>query len=257
MSVEAVKWALSIAPLKPSKSAARDRLVLVALADRHNYAKHGEHVVWASIPTISNDCQQSVSSVKRALQSLEEQGLIHRGLPGVQANDERLSAAQAALQRRFVSHITADRRPVVWVLDLSQGATNDSSTLDPRSDNDSSTLDRRDSSTLAGRQFNVEPQTIRTTTRTREGATTPQSFPDHCQKHRHDPNPKPCRDCQHQREANETQRAADEAQREAERVAARKQRQLDSRRPAQHAPTRTRSNWRDYQDDDSRKDTAA
>lgn len=92
-----MQWAMSKAPLKRNAAQCRNRLVLVALADRYN---DDTRVCWPSIKTISNEIGVSERTVIKAIKELESFGLIKRGAP------------------HWVSHIRADRRPTVWTLNL-------------------------------------------------------------------------------------------------------------------------------------------
>ena len=97
MSVKAVKWALRSAPLNPTKSQARDRLVLTALA---NYHSNETGKCYPSASTLADELEIGLSGVRRALKSLEGQGLISR------------------TDQSEVSHIRAGSRPVAWHLHL-------------------------------------------------------------------------------------------------------------------------------------------
>lgn len=97
MSLNAMQWAMSKAPIKRNASQCRNRLVLIALADRYN---DDTGVCWPSIKSISKDIGVSVPTVHKAIRSLEEAGLIARGNP------------------RWVAHLRPDRRPTVWTLNL-------------------------------------------------------------------------------------------------------------------------------------------
>lgn len=97
MSLQAMQWAMSKAPIKRNASQCRNRLVLLALADRYN---DDTGVCWPSIKTISSDIGVSVQTVHKAISDLESAGLITRGNP------------------HWVAHIRADRRPTVWTLNL-------------------------------------------------------------------------------------------------------------------------------------------
>lgn len=97
MSLTAMQWAMSKAPIKRNASQCRNRLVLIALADRYN---DDTGVCWPSIKSISKDIGVSVPTVHKAIRSLEEAGLITRGNP------------------RWVAHLRSDRRPTVWTLNL-------------------------------------------------------------------------------------------------------------------------------------------
>lgn len=92
-----MKWAMSKAPIKRDAAQCRNRLVLVALADRYN---DDTGVCWPSIKTISEEIGVSVPTVHKAIRSLEGAGLIARGNP------------------HWVSHLRPDRRPTVWTLNL-------------------------------------------------------------------------------------------------------------------------------------------
>ena len=97
MSLQAMKWAMSKAPIKRDAAQCRNRLVLIALADRYN---DDTGVCWPSIKTISEEIGVSVPTVHKAIRSLEKAGLIARGNP------------------HWVSHLRPDRRPTVWTLSL-------------------------------------------------------------------------------------------------------------------------------------------
>ena len=97
MSLQAMQWAMSKAPLKRNAAQCRNRLVLIALADRYN---DDTGVCWPSIKTISNEIGVSERTVHKAISELESVGLIARGDP------------------HWVAHIRADRRPTVWTLNL-------------------------------------------------------------------------------------------------------------------------------------------
>lgn len=97
MSLAATSWALRQAPLKRDASQCRNRLVLVALADRFN---DDTGVCWPSIGSIADDVGVSVRTVQKAINTLEEAGLIRRGDP------------------YWVQHLPAGKRPTVWVLNL-------------------------------------------------------------------------------------------------------------------------------------------
>ena len=97
MSLQAMKWAMSKAPIKRDAAQCRNRLVLIALADRYN---DDTGVCWPSIKTISEEIGVSVPTVHKAIRSLEGAGLIARGNP------------------HWVSHLRSDRRPTVWTLNL-------------------------------------------------------------------------------------------------------------------------------------------
>ena len=88
-------WALHHAPVSDPTSA----LVLVALADR---AHDDGQCAWPSQPWIAERARVSVRTVRRTLDALETAGLIRRG------------------DQRHVAHLAADRRPVVWNLQIAR-----------------------------------------------------------------------------------------------------------------------------------------
>lgn len=93
MSSTAVSWALYNAPkIDPTA-----RLVLVYLAEHADKDGRG---TWPAASTIAADLDISLPTVRRHLKALEAAKLIVRG------------------DQRIVSHISADRRPVVWDLDM-------------------------------------------------------------------------------------------------------------------------------------------
>lgn len=95
LSIKAVEWALHEAAVVPGGNAVRDRLVLVYLANRYN---DDTGVCWPSVPTIVGHLGIGDKTVRRALKSLREQGLIAHG------------------PTHFVEHLPADARPNVWRL---------------------------------------------------------------------------------------------------------------------------------------------
>ena len=97
MSLEAMKWAIKEAPLQANAAQARNRLVLIALADRYN---NDTQVAWPSIATIADDLNMSRNTVQKALDALEQAGLIERAHP------------------HWVAHIKQQYRPTVWTLRL-------------------------------------------------------------------------------------------------------------------------------------------
>ena len=99
MSLEAMKWAIYEAPLQANASYARNRLVLIALADRYN---NDTQVAWPSIATIADDVGLSRNTVQKGLDALEQAGLIERAHP------------------HWVAHIKQQYRPTVWTLRLDQ-----------------------------------------------------------------------------------------------------------------------------------------
>lgn len=97
MSLEAMQWAMTKAPIKRNAAQCRNRLVLVALADRYN---DDTRVCWPSISTIADGIGVSVPTVHKAIKELEGAGLIRRADP------------------HWVAHLRPDRRPTVWTLNL-------------------------------------------------------------------------------------------------------------------------------------------
>lgn len=92
MSVQAVGWALRDAPVGGDCTS---RLILVILAD---YAKPDGRGAHPSVQTVSRVARVSERCVCQHLRRLREDGVIRRGDQGL------------------VSHVRADRRPVVWDL---------------------------------------------------------------------------------------------------------------------------------------------
>jgi pyocin large subunit-like protein len=68
MSLDAVKWASKVYDVS-----AREKAILMCLADRHNPLKG---YAWPSHASISRDTSFSVSTVKRAIKGLEVKGLV-------------------------------------------------------------------------------------------------------------------------------------------------------------------------------------
>lgn len=96
MSLEAMVWALS-APVGDPMS----RVILINLA---NYAGEGGRGAWPSQDTLLTRAQCSRASLNRKLGELERQGLIRRG------------------DQELLSHLPANRRPVVWDLNVAGAA---------------------------------------------------------------------------------------------------------------------------------------
>lgn len=92
-----MKWAMKEAPLQANAAQARNRLVLIALADRYN---NDTQVAWPSIATIADDLNMSRNTVQKALDALEQAGLIVRAHP------------------HWVAHLKQQYRPTVWTLRL-------------------------------------------------------------------------------------------------------------------------------------------
>ena len=97
MSLEAMTWALQKAPIPHSTTHIRDRLVLVYLADRHNV---DSGVCWPSLGRIAKDMGITKPTVRSALRTLEELGLIQRADP------------------ELATGCSDGRKPAVWSLNL-------------------------------------------------------------------------------------------------------------------------------------------
>lgn len=93
MSLQAMVWALKTAPV-PDPIA---HLVLIGLADHANDDGSGAR---PAVAILAEYARCSPRSVQNKLRLLEELGLIWRG------------------DQRMVEHLRADRRPVVWDLDI-------------------------------------------------------------------------------------------------------------------------------------------
>jgi hypothetical protein len=98
MSIEAMVWALKKAPVSEPVEA----LILVGLAD---HAHEDGTVAYAAQSTLAIYARTSVRTVQRRLAQLEGAGLIKRG------------------DQQMVDHIPANRRPIVWDLNLHVVAT--------------------------------------------------------------------------------------------------------------------------------------
>ena len=94
MSLEAMVWALTKAPVDDPVA----RLVLVGLA---NHAGPDGRGAWPRQATLAAYVGVSTRTVRTKLRALEAAGLILEG------------------DQRTVAHLSADRRPKVWDLDLS------------------------------------------------------------------------------------------------------------------------------------------
>ncbi|MGW4633671.1 helix-turn-helix domain-containing protein [Nocardia sp. NPDC004415] len=93
MSVEAIVWALKLAP----DVSGREQVVLIGLADHADANGTGAYPSWA---TLANYARCTVRTVGRSIESLEGKQLIERG------------------DQLLVIHLPPDRRPVVWNLRL-------------------------------------------------------------------------------------------------------------------------------------------
>jgi hypothetical protein len=98
MSIEAMVWALKKAPVSEPVEA----LILVGLAD---HAHEDGTVAYAAQSTLATYARTSVRTVQRKLARLEGAGLIKRG------------------DQQMVDHLPANRRPIVWDLNLHVVAT--------------------------------------------------------------------------------------------------------------------------------------
>lgn len=91
MSLDSITWALKSAPVTDPTQI----VILIALADR----SHDDGTcAWPAQQWLADRARCSTRTVRRHLAALEECGLIRRG------------------DQEFVSHLPADRRPVVWDL---------------------------------------------------------------------------------------------------------------------------------------------
>ena len=90
MSLAAYIWAADL-PLSVCNGTAHR--VLLKIADRADDLGYG---AWPSVDAIAGTLECSTRTVQRAIRELLEAGLIRRG------------------DQRFVAHLRADRRPVVY-----------------------------------------------------------------------------------------------------------------------------------------------
>lgn len=95
MSLQVILWVMNDAPVENHGELA----VLYALADR---ASDDGTCCWPSQSWIAYRARCTDRTVRNHLKAMEDRGLIRRG------------------DQRFVGHLPADRRPVVWDLDVSQ-----------------------------------------------------------------------------------------------------------------------------------------
>lgn len=96
MSLQAMTWVMREAPVGKDCAA---RVILYALADHEDPKGRG---AYPSVKTLAELSHLSVRTVQRKLDELEELGVIKRG------------------DQRLVSHIRADRRPVVRDLSMAK-----------------------------------------------------------------------------------------------------------------------------------------
>lgn len=140
MSVEAVAWALRWAPVK----SAQEHVLLIALADRAD--EYGRSA-WPYQEDLAKRGRCEVRTVRRHLNAMKKRGLIMLG------------------DQRLVAHLRADKRPIVYDLNLSMR-------LDPEPPPEpvalaaDTTYDRPDN--LSGRS--TAPADRRTTDRPRRAA---------------------------------------------------------------------------------------
>lgn len=96
MSIEATSWALNVDTVPDSTA----RVILLGLA---NHASRDGSAAWPSVATLAEYAVCSGRTVQRKLRDLEALGLLQKG------------------DQRLVTHLPADRRPVVY--DLPVGVT--------------------------------------------------------------------------------------------------------------------------------------
>lgn len=138
MSLRAIVWALEEAPVDDPQAV----LVLIALADRAN---SDGTAAFPSHEWISQRARCSVATVKRRLTMLEQDGLICRGDQGILA----------------ATSIPANRRPIVWNLDLRQVRVSDQEPVRQLTpDTLTAQPGQLGSSGQDGRQLTAELQTV-------------------------------------------------------------------------------------------------
>lgn len=93
MSIEATSWALNVETVPDSTA----RVVLLGLA---NHAGRDGSAAWPSVATLAEYAVCSTRTVQRKLRELETRGLVRKG------------------DQRLVSHLSADRRPIVYDLPI-------------------------------------------------------------------------------------------------------------------------------------------
>lgn len=94
MSIKVISWVREHAPTENPA----ELCILYSLADRANDDGQG---CWPSVATMAEESRCSERTVQRHLRNLEQRGLIMRG------------------DQRMVERYRADRRPIVWDLNLS------------------------------------------------------------------------------------------------------------------------------------------
>lgn len=93
MSIKVISWVREHAPTENPA----ELCILYSLADRANDDGQGS---WPSVATMAEESRCSERTVQRHLRNLEQRGLIMRG------------------DQRLVERYRADRRPIVWDLNL-------------------------------------------------------------------------------------------------------------------------------------------
>lgn len=136
MSLTAMTWAMKQAPIKKTKTAVRNRMVLTYLADRFN---DDSRVCWPSLDLIAKELDTSKTTIQRSVKELEDQGLIRRANPSI------------------IAHIPEHRRPTVWTLNLHMKREDMGSNVDTRGSN----VDHPGVPTLEREGSNVDHQTQR------------------------------------------------------------------------------------------------
>ena len=94
MSIKVISWVREHAPTENPA----ELCILYSLADRANDDGQG---CWPSVATMAEESRCSERTVQRHLRNLEQRGVIRRG------------------DQRLVERYRADRRPIVWDLNLS------------------------------------------------------------------------------------------------------------------------------------------
>ena len=135
-------WAMKQAPVKKTKTAVRNRMVLTYLADRYN---DDTRACWPSLDLIAKELDTSKTTIQRSIKELEDQGLIRRTSPNI------------------VAHIPEYRRPTVWTLSLHLRREDMGSNVDTRSyvDTEGSNVDHPGVPTLEREGSNVDHLTQR------------------------------------------------------------------------------------------------
>lgn len=109
MSLEAYIWACD---LRLDECSATSFRVLLKYADR---ADRFGYTAWRSVSDMADELGCSTRTIQRAIRELEEKGLMSRG------------------DQRYVQHIRADRRPVVYDVETPAKKMRDATTsMSPR-----------------------------------------------------------------------------------------------------------------------------